>query len=131
MFEHPALESSTACSKCAFERAPTGAEQPEADVLMVGWALVRSVDHAFGTTTTLEGLEERIQEFENAAREALEQADNAAEAASYLQRLEAQYDENPPAGSKFDVDVPSDLPSSEDLLEDLDDFLRRTRGTNE
>lgn len=89
-------------------------------------ALVRTLDRAFGTKTSLQPLDDRIKEFENAARTALEQAENKAEAAGYLRRLEEQYDANPPAGSTFDAE-PSDLPSSADLLEDLDDFLRQRR----
>ena len=82
-------------------------------------ALVGVLDRGFGLRTSLESVEQRAAEFEEQVREALS---DSSEAADYIRNLEEQYDANqrpapPDAGA-------ADLPSAEDLLSDLEGFLR-------
>ena len=90
----------------------------------VGLSLLRRVDHGFGTATSLRGLEDQLAAFDEQVREALEESD---EAGTYVRQLESQYDaehagsELPPAAADAE---PDDLPSPDELLSDLERFLR-------
>lgn len=84
-------------------------------------ALVRTIDRGFGTHTPLGPVEARIEEFEAQLRDAL---DPSSEAAAYVRTLEEQYDltrggDEPAAG---------ELPAAEDILGDLERYLREQRG---
>ena len=82
-------------------------------------ALVGVLDRGFGLNTSLASVEERAAEFDAQVAEALA---GSSEAADYIRNLEEQYDANqrpapPDEGG-------GDLPSAEDLLSDLEGFLR-------
>ncbi len=82
-------------------------------------SLVKAIDRGFHTSTPLSGLEERGDEFAHQVQEAMEQSD---EAVSYIHSLEEQYDTA--------VSVQADegeLPTSDELLGDLEKFLRQQR----
>jgi hypothetical protein len=82
-------------------------------------SLVRAVDRGFHTSTPLADLEERGEEFARQVQEAMEQSD---EAASYIRSLEEQYDSNVPVQADE-----GELPTSDELLGDLERFLRQQR----
>lgn len=98
-------------------------------------SLIETLDRGFGTSTPTGPLADRVREFEAQADEAIRQSDGPDEAWKYVRQLEEQYDSNAPAGQTGDAGGPlggaggSDLPSSDDLLRDLDDFLRERRET--
>ena len=89
-------------------------------------SLVRAVDRGFGITTPREALTARIAEFDTQVQEAL---DPSSDAATYVRSLEEQYDANPPS---INDEGPSDrfapLPPSDEILGDLERFLREQRG---
>lgn len=95
-------------------------------------SLVRTVDRGFGTTTPREALAERIVEFDAQVQEAL---DPGSDAATYVRSLEEQYDANPPIGA-LGGEAPNagtgeggaPLPPSDEILGDLERFLREQRG---
>lgn len=94
-------------------------------------SLVDRIDHAFGTTTSRAGLEEQSAIFEEQVREVLEES---ADAGAYVQQLEEQYDTERPgrSGASRADDAADELPAPEDLLDDLERFLRdQQRGTSE
>jgi predicted ATP-grasp superfamily ATP-dependent carboligase len=82
-------------------------------------SLVKAVDKGFHTSTPHADLEERSEEFARQVQEAMEQSD---EAASYIRSLEEQYDAN--ASVQPDQ---GELPTSDELLGDLEQFLRQQR----
>lgn len=84
-----------------------------------GISLVKAIDRGYGTSTPLAGLEERSEEFARQVQEAMEQSD---EASTYIQTLEEQFDANAtePEGAE-------ELPTSDELLGDLERFLRQQR----
>lgn len=84
-----------------------------------GISLVRAIDRGYGTSTPLAGLEERSAEFATQVHEAMEQSD---EASTYIHTLEEQFDANAPA-----PDDAGELPTSDELLGDLERFLRQQR----
>jgi proteasome assembly chaperone (PAC2) family protein len=82
-------------------------------------SLVKAVDRGFHTSTPQAELAERSEEFERQVHDAMEQSD---EATSYIRSLEEQYDST--------VAVQTDegeLPTSDELLGDLEQFLRQQR----
>jgi hypothetical protein len=83
-------------------------------------SLVKAVDKGFRTVTSQVGLEERCDEFSHQVQEAMEHSD---EAASYITSLEEQYDSN----STALPDAGGELPTSDELLGDLENFLRQQR----
>ncbi|MGE0228152.1 MAG: PAC2 family protein [Dehalococcoidia bacterium] len=84
-----------------------------------GISLVKALDRGYGTSTSLAGLEERSEEFARQVQEAMEQSD---EASTYIHTLEEQFDAN--AGEPEDE---GELPTSDELLGDLERFLRQQR----
>lgn len=82
-------------------------------------SLVKAVDRGFNTSTPQAELTKRSEEFERQVHDAMEQSD---EATSYIRSLEEQYDSA--------TSVPADegeLPTSDELLGDLEQFLRQQR----
>jgi hypothetical protein len=84
-------------------------------------SLVRLIDRGFGTTTPLTAIEERIVAFDAQLEEAL---DPSSEAATYVRSLEEQFDAQADAAQSLEAE----LPTSEELLSDLDRFLKKQRG---
>ncbi|MFA7248372.1 MAG: PAC2 family protein [Dehalococcoidia bacterium] len=86
-------------------------------------SLVDRIDRGFGTATSRSGLEEQSAIFEEQVREVLEES---SEAGAYVRQLEEQYDTErsgepePPSAAG----APGDLPSPDELLDDLERFLR-------
>lgn len=100
----------------------------------VSVSLVDYIDRGFGTTTARDGLEEQGALFDEQVREALAEAPDAD---GYVRQLEEQYDaERAPGallGGPADADEPGGgeadpLPSPDELLDDLERFLRDQQG---
>ena len=93
-------------------------------------SLVDRIDHAFGTTTSRVGLQEQSVIFEEQVREVLEESNDAG---AYVRQLEEQYDSERPGQAQPANDTAADeLPSPDELLDDLERFLRDQRpGTSE
>ncbi|MQA00653.1 MAG: PAC2 family protein [Dehalococcoidia bacterium] len=94
----------------------------------VGTSLVRLVDHGFGTSTSLTGLEEQAQQFDEQVAEVMRESSDAA---AYVRQLEEQYDANqPPLPAISEPGAPGGLPPTADLLDDLERFLREQRDSD-
>ena len=88
-------------------------------------SLVDRIDHAFGTTTSRVGLQEQSVIFEEQVREVLEESNDAG---AYVRQLEEQYDsERRGQAAPAEDDADDELPSPNDLLDDLEQFLRDQR----
>ena len=87
-------------------------------------ALVRLIDRGFGTDTSLARIERRIERFKEQVQQAITES---GEAESYIRMLESQYDANLPQLTEPDTGDDPELPSAEDLLSDLEGFLRDQR----
>ena len=87
-------------------------------------ALVRLIDRGFGTETSLARIERRIERFKEQVQQAITES---GEAESYIRMLESQYDANLPQLTAPDAGDDPELPSAEDLLSDLEGFLRDQR----
>ena len=87
-------------------------------------ALIKVIDHGFGTDTSLARIERRIERFSEQVQEAVTES---GEAESYIQMLEQQYDDNLEQQAKQESVEDAELPSAEDLLSDLEGFLRDQR----
>ena len=85
--------------------------------------LLSLLDKGFGTSTSTEDLREEAAAFEDQVSQVLDESD---EAKQYVQQLEEQYDAN-----QHDLPAPPpqevDLPSTPELLDDLERFLRDQR----
>lgn len=93
----------------------------------VAIALVQLLDRAFHTSTSIEPLNERAREYEEQVREMMERS---SEAADYVRQLEEQYDSSQsplPDPGEGGPAQDTELPSSEDLIGDLERFLRERR----
>jgi hypothetical protein len=95
-------------------------------------SLVRAIDRGFGVTTPREALATRIEEFEAEVQDAL---DPSSDAANYVRSLEEQYDSNPENAEHAPGDTSeanrgrtAPLPPSDEILGDLERFLREQRG---
>lgn len=87
-------------------------------------SLVAVIDRGFGTHTSIEPLLARQERFEEQVREALQ---SSREAEGYIRQLEEQYDSSKPAlPAPLDAQ-PAELPTSEEILHDLEQFLREQR----
>ncbi len=90
--------------------------------------LVKTLDHGFHTSTPLGPLDDRLSAFSDQVAEAM---GASSEAATYVRQLEEQYDANEPAGGAPGAasagSAESELPPAEDLIDDLDRFLRDRR----
>jgi proteasome assembly chaperone (PAC2) family protein len=82
-------------------------------------ALVKAVDRGFHTSTSQAKLDERGEEFARQVQEAMDQSD---EAVTYIRSLEEQYDSTAPVAAED-----GELPTSDELLGDLEKFLRQQR----
>ena len=87
-------------------------------------ALVQLIDRGFGTETSLARIERRIERFKEQVQQAITES---GEAESYIRMLESQYDANLPQLTEPDTGDDPELPSAEDLLSDLEGFLRDQR----
>jgi hypothetical protein len=87
-------------------------------------ALVEVIDRGFGTHTSLAAVEAKAADFEEQVQEAMAES---SEAAAYIRNLEEQYDADVPQLSAPDEGGGAELPSAEDLLTDLEGFLRDQR----
>ena len=87
-------------------------------------ALVRLIDRGFGTDTSLARIERRIERFKEQVQQAIT---DSGEAESYIRMLESQYDAKLPQLTEPDTGDDPELPSAEDLLSDLEGFLRDQR----
>ena len=87
-------------------------------------ALVQLIDRGFGTDTSLARIERRIERFKEQVQQAITES---GEAESYIRMLESQYDANLPQLTEPDAGDDPELPSAEDLLSDLEGFLRDQR----
>ncbi|MYD65445.1 MAG: PAC2 family protein [Chloroflexi bacterium] len=87
-------------------------------------ALVEILDRGFGTQTSLASVEAQAADFEEEVRRALAES---SEAADYIKNLEEQYDENESRRPAPPDEGGAALPSAEDLLSDLEGFLRDQR----
>ncbi len=87
-------------------------------------ALVQLIDRGFGTETSLARIERRIERFKEQVQQAITES---GEAESYIRMLESQYDANLPQLPAPDAGDDPELPSAEDLLSDLEGFLRDQR----
>jgi hypothetical protein len=88
-------------------------------------SLLHIIDRGFGTVTPLEPLEERVAVFDVQLQEAL---DPSSEAATYVRSLEEQFDAQMAQG--MDAGQPgrtAELPSSDEILGDLEQFLKQQR----
>lgn len=95
----------------------------------IGIALMQLIDKGFGTKTSVEPLRSQLASFDEKVREVMEES---AEAAGYVQQLEEQYDASSPVLPAAAEGQPrGDLPPTEDLLSDLEQFLKRQRDDNE
>ncbi len=94
-------------------------------------SLVRTIDRGFGVTTRREALTAQIAEFAAQVEDAL---DPSSEAATYVNSLEEQYDASPPPGAPDEAPGgggtarSTPLPPSDEILGDLERFLREQRG---
>lgn len=85
--------------------------------------LLSLVDRGFGTTTSTEDLSEEAAAFAEQVSQVLEESD---EARQYVRQLEEQYDANQPQ-TPLAPPREVDLPSTPELLDDLERFLRDQR----
>ena len=91
-------------------------------------ALVEVLDRGFGLHTSLEAVEAQAERFEEQVKEAMAES---GEVASYIRNLEEQYDANGPQRAAPDEGGAAELPSAEDLLSDLEGFLRDQRSDDD
>ena len=87
-------------------------------------ALIKVLDRGFGTNTSLARIERRIERFSEQVQEAVTES---GEAESYIRMLEQQYDDNLEQEAARESATDAELPSAEDLLSDLEGFLRDQR----
>jgi hypothetical protein len=88
-------------------------------------ALAEALDRAIGAHTHLEPLYGEIDSFERRVEQATSQLDNPQQLHDQVRDLEAQYDAQTPAQG---ADAPvAELPSSGELLREIEDLLRRGR----
>ena len=87
-------------------------------------ALLRVLGRGFGARIPLGRIEKRIERFGEQVRQAIAES---SEAESYVRMLESQYDANADAPSGAGDGGAAELPSAEDLLSDLEGFLRRNQ----
>ncbi|MFN8639980.1 MAG: PAC2 family protein [Dehalococcoidia bacterium] len=91
-------------------------------------SLTRALDAAYGSRTPIAALEVQAEEFARQVRGAMAQSPDAD---AYVRQLEEQYDSNRPAVPRA-LQPPrnEELPATEDILSDLENFLRESRGND-
>jgi predicted ATP-grasp superfamily ATP-dependent carboligase len=87
-------------------------------------ALVAVLDRGYGLHTSLDAVEALAEHFEEQVQDAMSES---GEAAAYIRSLEEQFDANVPQLAAPDEGGAAELPSAEDLLSDLEGFLRDQR----
>jgi proteasome assembly chaperone (PAC2) family protein len=87
-------------------------------------SLIDLIDRGFGTRTDVGALREEAEQFEDQVRSVLADSD---EASAYVRQLEEQFDSNQPPLPAPPESRPQELPSAEDLLTDLERFLKDQR----
>lgn len=92
----------------------------------IALALTRLIDHGFSTTTPLDDLEEAARAFEEQVQTIL---DESSDAAAYVSQLEEQYDSDRPSLPTIPEDG-TQLPTADELLGDLEEFLRDQRSAD-
>lgn len=90
----------------------------------VAISMIELIDRSFGTTTDLASLREEAEQFEDQVRSVLADSE---EAAAYVHQLEEQFDTNQPPLPAPQEQRPEELPDAEDLLGDLERFLKDQR----
>lgn len=89
-------------------------------------SLVRVLDRGFGLATDLAPIEAKQERFAEQVEEAMQQS---TEVQTYITSLEEAYDANRPALPEASFEAAGadggELPTSEELLSDLEDFLRK------
>jgi len=90
----------------------------------VAISLIEMLDRSFGSTTDLSALREEAEQFGDQVRSVLGDSD---EAAAYVRQLEEQFDTNQPPLPAPQDSRPDELPAAEDLLTDLERFLKDQR----
>jgi proteasome assembly chaperone (PAC2) family protein len=90
----------------------------------VAIALIELIDHSFGTWTDIASLREEAEQFEDQIRSVLADSE---EAAAYVRQLEEQFDTNQPPLPAPQEPRLEELPDAEDLLGDLERFLKDQR----
>ncbi len=90
----------------------------------VAISLIELIDRSFGTQTDIASLREEAEQFEEQVRSVLADSE---EAASYVRQLEEQFDTNQPPLPAPQEQRPEELPNAEDLLGDLERFLKDQR----
>jgi proteasome assembly chaperone (PAC2) family protein len=89
-------------------------------------SLVGALDSAYHLNTTMVPLEAQAEEFTRQVRQAMAQSSDAE---AYVRQLEEQYDSNrPPVPRALQEPRAEELPATEDILSDLERFLRESRG---
>ena len=94
----------------------------------IGISLLQLIDRGFGTRTSLDALRTQLAVFDEKVREVMEES---TEASGYVRQLEEQYDANEPATPTPRDQSRGELPPTEDLLSDLEQFLKRQLDDNE
>ena len=90
----------------------------------VAISLIEIINQSFGTSTDIQALREDAERFDEQVRAVLADSD---EATTYIQQLEEQFDaQQPPLPAPRDPQQ-QELPSAEDLLTDLERFLKDQR----
>ena len=88
-------------------------------------AIVRAVDHAYGSQTKVDALIEKQAEVDKATEVAAEQA---AELRAAITSLEQQYDQERGIAPSATEVPPAELPSGSEVVADLEEFFRQLRG---
>jgi predicted ATP-grasp superfamily ATP-dependent carboligase len=90
----------------------------------VAISLIELIDRSFGTTTDIASLRKEAEQFEDQIRSVLSDSE---EAATYVRQLEEQFDSNQPPLPTPSEQRSEELPDAEDLLGDLEQFLKDQR----
>jgi predicted ATP-grasp superfamily ATP-dependent carboligase len=92
-------------------------------------SLSRALDSAYGTQTPMESLDTQAEEFLRQVKQAMAQSSDAE---AYVRQLEEQYDSNrPPVPRALEQgQSPGELPATDEILSDLERFLRESRGND-
>jgi len=88
----------------------------------VSAAMLRQIGSLLGLTLDLDDLERQADSFDSQVSQAIAQNPEVAE---YVRRLESQEGGDGEAGRAAERPAPPDLPSSDALIKELEDFLKR------
>lgn len=93
----------------------------------VAITLIELIDHSFGTNTDITSLREESERFEEQILSVLSASE---EAGDYVRHLEQQFDNNRPPLPAPSESTTIELPDAQDLLGDLEQFLKDQRETD-